>query len=102
MSAGYCRMHLHGAGIAFGGVFEGCYQVALCMVDDPSAGRDQWVGEGLRRAAAAGQIRLAIERHYPVRPGFGAGMAVHSPARGEQARAAGKHGLGMGRVGGGI
>ena len=85
-----------------GGPFEDCYQITACMVNDHSAGRDQWVGEGLCYAAADGQIRLALERHCPVRSGLGAGMAVYSPAWGEQPRAAGKHRLGMGWVGGDI
>ena len=93
---------LHNAYIVLGGPFEGCYQITACLVDDHSASRDQWVGEGLCYAAVAGQIRIALERHYPVRSGFGLGLAVYSPVRGEQAWASGGHGLGMGWVGGDI
>lgn len=90
---------LYGAKIALGGPFENCYQVVPCVVDDHPAGRDQWLGEGLRHAAPAGQIRLASKWAYPVRFGADADMAVYSPAWGEQVWTDGGHGFGVGLIG---
>ena len=81
-------------------MLESYYQIAFYMVDDHSDSCTQWLGEGLRHAVTAGQIRLAVEWHYFVRPDYGTGMAVYSPAWVKQAQVACSHGFGVGLAGG--